>query len=74
MPEIIQYVRPGGKFRFLYPKEAEHSTVAFNLTGGQAAQLAVALINAVDKCAKGTSIHLTAYRKSKRWTVNIVKG
>jgi len=74
MPEIVEYISPSGKHEVIYPVESDFETVAIRFTAGEAAKLAAALINASGKCKRGLGVLLTAYRKTSRWTVNVVKS
>jgi hypothetical protein len=74
LPEIVESITPGGKYKRIYPIESEVETIALQLDAAQASQLAVALINATRSCGRGRAVHLTAYRKTGRWTVVVVKA
>lgn len=73
MPEIDEYVGPSGKHKKIYPVHGKFETIALRLSPGEAAKLGAAMLNASGKCGRGQGVHLTAFRKSKKWTVNIVK-
>ena len=74
MPEIVTSISPGGKYKRIYPVSSPADTIALQLNAGQASQLAVALINATKECSRGRAVHITAYRKTGRWTVVVVKS
>lgn len=74
MPEIIESISPSGKHKVIYPVESKAQTVAISFHPGEAASLAAALITASGKCKRGHAVHLTAYRETGRWTVNVVKS
>ena len=74
VPEIIESIGPGGKHKRIYPVQSDSESVAISFHPGEAATLAAALINASGKCGRGQAVHLTAYRKTGRWTLTVIKS